>query len=816
MVAIKEVDTQLMQRNNSGVHSRTIQFKVSTRLDPKQEQLRKKYKAVNEPSSSPTAGRSNFAPSAASVPYSGNASSSSATSTVTEDRNGFRFPAKTLFSKDRLQISWPEPRPIGPGLHNLGNTCFLNSVLQCLTYTAPLVNYLRSNNHRRNACNTTNFCMMCELEKHVDACLSGRRKPIEPSAIARRLKSIGKQFRIGRQEDAHEFARCLVDALQKSCLVGYDSKLDNRIKETTAIHQIFGGYFQSQIKCMSCGHESNTFDSYLDVSLDIKGLESVRGAFHEFIKPEILRKDNQYKCEKCKVLVDAKKQMTIYDAPEVLCVHLKRFTYTGQKINRHVRFETSLNLNPFMSNNKDHPDLTYSLYAVLVHDGGSCHVGHYYCYVKGSNGVWNCMNDSGVEQVRLQTVLEEKAYMLFYTRDEKRSTKSAPTNRLNGMNGANGVKAIGMVNGMVNGIKANGVANGMANGVKTAPTQAKRPRLDDDDEVGTKVDRSAVGPKDKRAKVDEQAAPINMQGLSKEEKIWSKKERKKAKKQEKKLEKKLNASKAAAPLNDYELATMPTPFASSTVPSTTPPTRSIFGVLVPNGVAPSKNQSPLADLDVAPTSMAPTIRPSTTKVPAARHLDVSITVVAKPPVAEKLPQAKLIEHKQADDQDVDMAMGEVAEEVEQDGWTVKSRPTTKAIVVAHNETSVSKREKLQALIARESEFKSADVKEAILGEQRHMLGSKVSTWEEPSYALTKAREDVLRSLKPKHHRPDAYDVDYDRGKVKKVKTKNITDGPAVGAQVANKFQKEQDVRNIIKPKFNKNNKNRGKKIPSEL
>lgn len=88
--------------------------------------------------------------------------------------------------------------------------------------------------------------------------------------------------------------------------------------------------------------------------------------------------------------------MTIYDAPNILSVHLKRFTFTGQKINRHVRFEPTLALNPYMSKNKDHGDLNYSLYAVLVHAGGSCHSGHYYCYVKGSNGIWYSMNDSHV------------------------------------------------------------------------------------------------------------------------------------------------------------------------------------------------------------------------------------------------------------------------------------------------------------------------------------------------------------------------------------------------------------------------------------
>lgn len=54
----------------------------------------------------------------------------------------------------------------------------------------------------------------------------------------------------------------------------------------------------------------------------------------------------------------------------------------------------------------------------MVHAGYTTNSGHYYSYVKNSNGVWYCMDDSSVSQVSLSTVLSQKAYMLFYSKKE--------------------------------------------------------------------------------------------------------------------------------------------------------------------------------------------------------------------------------------------------------------------------------------------------------------------------------------------------------------------------------------------------------------
>ncbi|NXF10973.1 UBP42 hydrolase, partial [Smithornis capensis] len=320
-------------------------------------------------------------------------------------------PQMILFPPEKICMNWRQIRRPGAGLCNLGSTCYINVVLQCLTYTPPLANYLLSRQHSQS-CDQQGFCMMCIMEAHVRKVLYSSASAIQPRAVIRDLKFIG-EFKPDLPGDAYEFLCCTFNAMQGACLSG-SRELDISSQATTVIHQIFGGFLRSRVTCLSCQEVSDSYKAFLDVLLKIKEASSLTIALEDFVRPKQLDGKKCLKCSKCKKKVSASMRVTIHHAPRVLTVCLGRADdRSSRKISQVVEYPEYLDLQPYMSDTAQEP-LLYSLYAVVVHSGHTCLGGHFFCYTKASNRLWYKMDDEFVDGCDINTVLGQQAYLLFY------------------------------------------------------------------------------------------------------------------------------------------------------------------------------------------------------------------------------------------------------------------------------------------------------------------------------------------------------------------------------------------------------------------
>ncbi|WOK94324.1 ubiquitin carboxyl-terminal hydrolase 16-like [Canna indica] len=311
------------------------------------------------------------------------------------------------------------------GLINCGNSCYANVVLQCLEFTRPLTAYLLEGLHSKR-CPKKDWCFTCELGRLVVSAKQ-EKSPLSPMGILSHLHNIGSNFGHGKQEDAHEFLRYTINAMQSDCLRESGAKPDGLLaEETTLIQQTFGGYLRSKIRCGKCKSKSERCERMMDLTVEIHGdISTLDQALCRFTSPEILDGENKYECDRCKSYERARKRLTIMEAPNILTIVLKRFQ-SGKfgKLNKVVQFPEYLNLAHYMSGDDTSP--VYQLYAVVVHIDvmNASFSGHYVCYVKDTQGKWYKINDSKVKPVELEKVLSKSAYMLLYARCSPRAPSS--------------------------------------------------------------------------------------------------------------------------------------------------------------------------------------------------------------------------------------------------------------------------------------------------------------------------------------------------------------------------------------------------------
>ncbi|EDO18435.1 hypothetical protein Kpol_1032p28 [Vanderwaltozyma polyspora DSM 70294] len=359
------------------------------------------------------------------------------------------------------------------GLENMGNSCYMNCIIQCLLSTHELSQIFLNNSYEKHINLNSKLGSKGVLAKYFARLVHTmyregsfkrpleKNKPIQPIQFKMACGSINSLFKDNTQQDSQEFCQFLLDGLHEDLNqcganpplkeLSEDAekmreKLSMRIASSiewerflttdfSVIVDLFQGQYASQLKCKVCGCTSTTYQTFSVLSVPVPHVSSchILDCFNEFTKVEKLGTDELWSCPTCKKKQPSTKKLTITRLPRNLIIHLKRFDNMMNKNNVFVKYPFLLDLTPYWANDFDGrlppgvtdelptrgqvPPFRYKLNAVASHVG-SLYGGHYTAYVnKGINRGWHYFDDTSYRPIKNETeCITPNAYVLFYHR----------------------------------------------------------------------------------------------------------------------------------------------------------------------------------------------------------------------------------------------------------------------------------------------------------------------------------------------------------------------------------------------------------------
>ncbi|XP_077025658.1 ubl carboxyl-terminal hydrolase 18 [Tamandua tetradactyla] len=317
--------------------------------------------------------------------------------------------------------------PLGPvGLHNIGQTCCLNSLIQVFIMNVDFTKILkritvpRGTEERKRS---VPFQLLLLLEKMQDS----RWKAVRPIELAYCLQKCNVPLFV--QHDAAQLYLTIWNLIK-------DQITDvNLVEQLQALYTI---RMKESLVCLDCSMASSRNSSLLTLPLSLfdvalKPLKTLEDALRTFFQPRELSDESKCFCENCEKKTCWKQVLQLTHLPQTLTIHLMRFYIRNsrtEKMCHSLHFPQSLDFSQYLpaeqdqSNDKEQPGRYYELFAVIAHLG-TADFGHYCAYIRNPReDKWFCFNDSSVCWVSWEDIRctygnhnyrwGETAYLLVY------------------------------------------------------------------------------------------------------------------------------------------------------------------------------------------------------------------------------------------------------------------------------------------------------------------------------------------------------------------------------------------------------------------
>ncbi|KAF6761810.1 ubiquitin carboxyl-terminal hydrolase 4 [Ephemerocybe angulata] len=338
-------------------------------------------------------------------------------------------PKPPRINSDYPVTFWADVQIGTSGLKNLGNTCYMNAPIQCLSATVPFSRFF-TDGRWKSAINFTNKLgsqgkLVQAFAKLLHEMWGGDLPYLTPNDFRRSICSLNSQYIGSDQHDSQEFLSFLLDGIHEDIQPSHGQRPSEHLtpeqeeelnrngelgkrRNDSLIVDFFQGQFKSRIAMFDSAkrwsphapsNTSTTYNCFLDSPTPIP---------HSRSSKRSLEKDDAWDCPQCKTKRRASKTLSLARLPPILLIHLKRFEANGRfsdKVDTFVEYPMkSLDLTNYMPPplppGADKSELNGGL--PMSPDDPRTQLppyrsGHYTAYI-ASRGGWMLCDDSSVKQ----------------------------------------------------------------------------------------------------------------------------------------------------------------------------------------------------------------------------------------------------------------------------------------------------------------------------------------------------------------------------------------------------------------------------------